>query len=295
MILTAHIDESGTHADSPISVMAGYVDNATRWKRFEADWAALVAKAGVRHIHAVDLFKRTSQFKGWKPEEINALAIALDNVIAEHLQLGFSVIVRDDDYRNIYGVGPHPRRRQKDTKYGVLFRACLVFVPGVIASEFLKLVGQTAMAEPTTINFALEGSEKDGDARRLFDLYKKDALPEWRHLVGTFKTSTKDSVGAQAADFLAYAIYRAEILEHGQAASVIERSSYVADTPLIANTYPRQPLPPRGPAIFRIPITRDTLQSLKDDLFAIEAERRAAYLARRSRSATEKAAQAPSR
>jgi hypothetical protein len=161
----------------------------------------------------------------------------------------------------------------------------LVFVPGVIASE-LKLVGQTAMAEPTTINFALEGGPKNGDAWRLFDLYKKDTLPEWRHLVGTFKTSTKDSVGAQAADFLAYTIYRAEILEHGQAASVIERSSYVADTPLIANTYPRQPLPPRGPAIFRIPITRDMLQSLKDDLFAIEAERRADYAARRSRSAT---------
>jgi hypothetical protein len=142
------------------------------------------------------------------------------------------------------------------------------------------------MAEPITINFALEGSQKDGDARRLFALYKKDALPEWRHLVGTFKTSTKDSVGAQAADFLAYTIYRAEILEHGQAASVIEKSSYVADTPLIANTYPRQPLPPRGPAIFRIPITRDMLQSLKDDLFAIGAERRADYATRRSRSTT---------
>jgi hypothetical protein len=57
MILTAHLDESGTHDDSPISVMAGYVDNATRWKHFEADWAALVAKAGIRHIHTVDLLK----------------------------------------------------------------------------------------------------------------------------------------------------------------------------------------------------------------------------------------------
>jgi hypothetical protein len=286
MILTVHIDESGTHDGSPISVMAGYVDNATRWRRFEADWAALVAKAGVRHIHTVDLLQSTRQFKGWKSDEVNALVISLDNVIARHLQLGFSVIIRDDDYRNIYGAGPHPRRPQKDTKYGVLFRACLAFVPGVIASE-LKLLGPTAMAEPTTINFALEGGHPNiGDTRRLFESYKKDALPEWRHLVGTFKTSTKDSVGAQAADFLAYAKYRAEILEHGQAASVIERSSYVADTPLTPNTYPRQPLPPSGPALFRIPITRDVLQSLKDDLFAIEAERRAEHAARRSRSAT---------
>ena len=43
---------------------------------------------------------------------------------------------------------------------------------------------------------------------------------------------------------------------------------------MIANNYPRVPVPQSGPMLFRIPITRDVLQSLKDDLFAIEAERR---------------------
>jgi hypothetical protein len=138
MILTVHLDESGTHAASLISVMAGYVATAEQWKQVEADWAALVAKAGVRHIHAVDLFKRSKQFRGWKPEDVNALALSLDGVIARHLQLGFSIVVRDDDYRNIYGAGPHPKRAVKDTKYGVCFRACLAFVPSFIASE-LKL------------------------------------------------------------------------------------------------------------------------------------------------------------
>jgi hypothetical protein len=61
MILTTHLDESGTHDGSPIAIMAGYVGTASQWKHFEADWAALVAKAGVRYIHAVDLFKRTQQ------------------------------------------------------------------------------------------------------------------------------------------------------------------------------------------------------------------------------------------
>ena len=274
MILTVCLDESGTHAESPISVMAGYVGTAAQWKHVEADWAALVAKAGVQHIHAVDLFRRTKQFRGWKPEDVNALALSLDSVIARYLQLGFSVIVRDDDYKNIYGAGPHPKRPVKDTKYGVCFRACLAFVPSFIASE-LKLAGQGALAEPTRIDFALEGGHANvGDARRLFELHKKDALPEWQHLIGEFDTSTKDSIGAQAADFLAYAVYRAELLERGQAASDIETSSYVADTPMIANSYPRAPVPQSGPMVFRIPITRDVLQSLKDDLFAIEAERR---------------------
>jgi hypothetical protein len=273
MILTTYLDESGTHAESPISVLAGYVGTSDQWKGVETDWAALVTKAGVRHIHAVDLFKRTKQFKGWKAVDVNALAVSLDGVIAKHLQLGFSIIVRDDDYRSIYAAGPHPRRPPKDSKYGVLFRACLAFVPSFIASE-LKLAEQTDLAKHTTINFALEAGHRNvGDARRLFELYKADALTAWRNLVGTLDITTKDSVGAQVADFLAYTVYRMESLEHGQAASVIERSSNVADTTLIANTYPRQPVPQSGPMLFRIPISRHVLQSLKDDLFAIAAER----------------------
>jgi hypothetical protein len=155
MILTTHLDESGTHAGSRIRIMAGYVGTASEWKHFEEDWAALVAEAGVRHIHAVDLFKRTKQFKDWKSEDVDTLAVSLDSVIARHLKLGFSVIVRDDDYRNIYGAGPHPKRPPKDTKYGVCFRACLAFVPSLIASE-IKLIRQTAIAEPTTLNLRLK-------------------------------------------------------------------------------------------------------------------------------------------
>lgn len=269
MILTTYLDESGTHAQSPISVMAGYVATSAQWETFNIDWMALVRKAGVKHIHALDLFKNRNQFKGWKTQDANALAIALDNVIATHLQLGYSVVVRDDDYKSIYGAAPHPRRLPKDTKYGVCFRACLAFVPSYIASE-LRLAQQTELAEQTTINFLLEqGHRNFGDARRLFDLFKADALPEWQHFVGTMDVSTKDSPGAQAADFLAYTVYRAEGLEHGQEASVIEQSSYVADTPFIANTYPREPVPQNGPMLFRIPISREILKSLKDDLFAI--------------------------
>jgi hypothetical protein len=100
-------------------------------------------------------------------------------------------------------------------------------------------------------------------------------LPEWEPPVGTLGTSRKDNPGSQAADFLAYAVYRAEILEHGDAPSVIKQSSYVADTALIANYYPRQPVPTQGPMLYRIPVSREVLQSPKDDLFALEAERRA--------------------
>jgi hypothetical protein len=69
-------------------------------------------------------------------------------------------------------------------------------------------------------------------------------------------------------------VYRAELLNTARRRLTSKTSSYVADAPMIANNYPRVPVPQSGPMLFRIPITRDVLQSLKDDLFAIEAERR---------------------
>jgi hypothetical protein len=137
------------------------------------DWAALVAKAGVRHIHAVDLFRRTKQFRGWKPEDVSALALSLDGVIARYLQLGFSVIVRDDDYKNIYGARPAPEAFQRRIQSTASVPRMLGLRASFIASE-LKLAGQGALAEPTRIDFALEGGHANvGDARRLFGLYKE--------------------------------------------------------------------------------------------------------------------------
>ena len=268
MLLTAYLDESGTHDASPISVMAGYLGTAAQWRALDADWTALLLAWGVRHVHAVDLFKRTKQFRKWPAARVNAFAVQLDGLIARHLELGFSIVVRDDDYRKIYVEGARPRRSRLDSKYGVCFRACLAFAPSYIASE-LKLVGEAKRTQKTTINFALEDGHRNvGDARRLFNLFKADALPEWQHLVGDFDVAKKNSSGAQAADFLAYCVYRTELLEHGVAPSAIEKSSHVADTRLVANTYPRQPVPQSGPMLFRIPVSQEVLRSLRVDMLA---------------------------
>jgi len=67
MILAVCLDESGTHVDSPISVMAGYVGTAAKWKHVEADWAAQVAKAGARTFTR-SIYSGTKQFRGGNPK-----------------------------------------------------------------------------------------------------------------------------------------------------------------------------------------------------------------------------------
>jgi hypothetical protein len=52
MILTAYIDESGTHDDSPVTIMAAYLSSARRWAAFNAEWATFLGRLGVDHLHA---------------------------------------------------------------------------------------------------------------------------------------------------------------------------------------------------------------------------------------------------
>jgi hypothetical protein len=117
MIINTYLDESGTHGQSAISVMAGYAGTTEQWDQFAADWETLVRRAGVRYIHAVELFKQTKQFRGWKAADVNALAASIDGIIASHLQLGFAAVIRTNDYKAIYAADPRPRRL--DSKYGL--------------------------------------------------------------------------------------------------------------------------------------------------------------------------------
>jgi Protein of unknown function (DUF3800) len=273
MILTSYIDESGTHDSSPIMTMGGCLGTSNQWAGFEADWNHLLSSEGVTCVHAVDLFKRTKQFKGWSADAVKRFAISLDSTIAKHLQLGFSVVIRADDYRSVYKTADRPKKIPLDTKYGCCFRACLAFLPSIIASEFGDLT------KDMTINFCLEGGHvNEGDAKRLFQLFKSYVLPEWQNLVGTLEIVNKDSVGAQAADFLTYCIYRAEIVEHGIESTEIENAAYIASSQKIsiANNL--------GAAwqLHRIPITRKILFDLKKDLFALEAEKKALHVPRKN-------------
>src|SRR5258708_23331957 len=46
MIWTAYLDESGTHDDSPIMLMGGFLGNTEQWERFNDEWRVLFTTSG---------------------------------------------------------------------------------------------------------------------------------------------------------------------------------------------------------------------------------------------------------
>jgi hypothetical protein len=65
MDLIAYFDEAGTHASTRLTVMAGWVADVDRWRRFESEWARLLARNGISYVHGTDLMSGKGPFKGW--------------------------------------------------------------------------------------------------------------------------------------------------------------------------------------------------------------------------------------
>jgi hypothetical protein len=65
MILTAYIDESGTHGGSPVSTMAAYLADARQWRKYEKRARKLFARFRVTEFHMVDVRRGDKDFSGW--------------------------------------------------------------------------------------------------------------------------------------------------------------------------------------------------------------------------------------
>jgi hypothetical protein len=84
LILTAYYDESGTHAGSPITILAGFIGSVGDWVEFEREWRKVLRKHGVSHVRAKHLFHRQGQHKNWSEDRVWGLEADLLYVLQEH-------------------------------------------------------------------------------------------------------------------------------------------------------------------------------------------------------------------
>jgi Protein of unknown function (DUF3800) len=249
MIWTAYLDESGTHDDSPIMLMGGFLANEDQWKSFDKEWQSLLNSFGIPFSHAVDLKHRKKQFKGWPVKKSDEFVLAVNRIREEQLELAVTAIIRKDDYNSIYKSAPNPRKLRKDSKFGVLFRGCLSAIVSAVTTNL-------ELAKQATINFILEDGAKNAhDAERLFELGKSNNLPEWSHLLGSLTFGQKQSYGLQAADLLVYASIRLERDDHGDEPTEIENSPHILSQ--------GDPIP--NFIYYRMPIRKKSLISLQTD------------------------------
>src|SRR5947208_1882062 len=100
-MLAAYFDESGTHSESPIVAVAGFLAPQERWIEYEAKWSRLLEKWGLSDFHMADYENRQGVYATLaNPARVELLA-SLIEVIAATAWVGIAVALVKADYAAI--------------------------------------------------------------------------------------------------------------------------------------------------------------------------------------------------
>ena len=202
VILTAYLDESGTHDGSPVTVMGGMLASALQWERFQRNFPKLKTKHGFQIFHTKKFKKREGDFRGWTTSQCFALMNDLAPMTASAFTEGVTVTLNNAAYEAEYRLGDKPSKLRLDSKYGLCFRNCLLF----FALEGIK---RTLRGRYPTLHFVLESGHKNaGDALRIFNETKAELKASGCDMLGDLRFAEKnESDPLMMADFLAHSTF----------------------------------------------------------------------------------------
>jgi hypothetical protein len=120
--------------------------------------------------------------------------------LVDHLYYGFSVSLSPNDYLDIYKAKALPRRKRKDSQYGLCFRVAII-----AAIRFMSQVRKNEW--PLTV--VLEGGHRNcGDAVRIFNEIKGGLMRDGIDVLGPIAVELKKKcLPLSAADFLVHTIF----------------------------------------------------------------------------------------
>ena len=87
LLLRAYFDDSGTHAASPVIVMAGLMADEDSWAQIEADWAAALADLGIPDMHMSHCENAKKAFSDWSRDRRDLAVARFRGIILKHRAL----------------------------------------------------------------------------------------------------------------------------------------------------------------------------------------------------------------
>jgi hypothetical protein len=252
MILTAYFDESGTHRDSHASVMAGFVADARQWRKFEKRAGKLFKRFGVDIFHTIDVRRTDKDFAGWSVDHKIEFLDEFQHIMNETLEQGVASILRKDDYTYYKNLN-WPKGTRPDSEYTLTFRACFACVVDAAIT-----VNRWAHGPEPRLHVVLESGHRNAaDAVRVYDYVKGKFEETSKALSGLFFEKKANCLPLAAADLFAYSAYGQEV---GQKPIGVPKSQPKSEASYAGNMY-------------RVPLIRDTLDSLHEQAIMLAHER----------------------
>lgn len=200
-VFTAYFDESGTHAGAPVSAMAGFVGDQRQWRKFQKRTGKLFSRFRVNVFHAIDVRRGDNDFDGWSVDRKIEFHDEFQHIINETLEDGVVTFIRDDDY-HYYRALNWPKKTRPDSKYTLMFRACLAHV--------IQTVGHIPQTIEPRLHVVLENGHNNAeDVRRSYNWVRERAKTpsSKRVLAGLAFANKDDCLPLAAADVFAYSAW----------------------------------------------------------------------------------------
>jgi hypothetical protein len=246
MVFTAYFDESGTHRGADISGMAGFVGNARQWRKFEKRAGKLFKRFRVDVFHTIDVRRADKDFDGWTVDRKIEFLDEFQHVINETLESGVASFIRSEDYE-YYSKLEWPKRTRRDSKYTLLFRACL--------SQIIDTVAQISQLHEPRLHIVLESGHANAeDAVRIYN-WAQGRISQSQALAGLTFSEKKGCLPLAAADLFAYTSWNKMT---GQKPLGIAKKPIKSGSSYRGNMY-------------RVEITRDSLDSLHEQALMFAA------------------------
>jgi hypothetical protein len=219
-MLHAYLDDSGTHDDSQLCVIAGYFGSDRQWILFDNKWRKILDAEGIQEFHANRFWSHlkgndVSEYRGWSEARDSGLLTALLNVI-EHSDRIFPVgcsIMQDEwnsltrDERAYLTGGWYDETGRMVTSGAPKKAYFLAFLTAI--STVLDYCNWGHL-----VNFSFDESRRfSAYAEQFFNEIKtwardkKPELEKYKKMGNVFFPDSKTSTPTQAADLLAYQTY----------------------------------------------------------------------------------------
>ncbi len=92
-----YVDEFGIHEGSPVVTVGAYVARPKQWAAFTSKWRQTIKP--IKVYHAADAANCHGEFKGWKNDEVAALAKRALPIIPAYTEYAVAAGIQLDDYR----------------------------------------------------------------------------------------------------------------------------------------------------------------------------------------------------
>jgi hypothetical protein len=196
-VIYGYFDDSGTDAESPVAIMAGYVAHASDWKKFENKTKRLFEREAIPFFRAKLFDHQQKQFKGWTPARQMRFAEQWYGYAKAHLMRGAAAGVLKSDltaakakHRKLPGISA-----QASCAQIALAHLCR---DGEVWAE-IERYGLSLIIESSTVADA--GIRED-----LARVVAANKLEKFLHSITFAKKSSARAL--QIADYLAYYSHR---------------------------------------------------------------------------------------